>query len=70
MGSVLVLEVDIMLVSYSSAIFTYLGLDLIIFAASHVGSHLTSHISLFVHLCQSFPLPLKEIVAVWAVPFF
>jgi hypothetical protein len=39
--SFLVLEVDIVLVSYSSAIFTKLGFDLIIFAAFYVGSLLT-----------------------------
>jgi len=57
------------LISYSSAIFTCLGLDLIKFAASHVGgSQLTSHILLSVHLSK-FPLHLR-VLAGWTVSFF
>ena len=59
-GSFLMLEADTVLFSDSSAIFTLLGLDLIIFAASHVGSQLTSILRSLSVQMPSFLLLLGE----------
>ena len=55
------LEVDIVIFTYSLTIFTKLRLNMIIIAASHVSSQLTSHISLSVRqLYAEFPVaPLR-----------